>query len=320
MSKIAQTCLFLVSFLLSLVLIEGVLRLKNADMRNYDIEMWRYSKLLKVPSDNPALGHEHRPAHSATLQSVELRINDRGLRGDNVPPVVPGKRRILFLGSSITLGWGVPESETVTERLRAKFKADGIAVDVLNAGIGNYNAPRYVERFLTRLEDLKPTDIVVHYFLRDAESLPPEGGNWLLRHSELALTFWSAYQKNFGKARSLEQHYRDVYDPAAPGYRAMRDSLKKLSEYAHAHHIRLYLAMIPDVHNLKNYPFSYIHEDLQKLARADGYQFIDLYPALQGLEPAQIWSMPGDPHPNAEGHRRMADALYPVLKAGSPKA
>jgi lysophospholipase L1-like esterase len=311
-SKLTQTAICLLSFLVSLLAIEGLLRLKNANMQNYDIEMWRYSRLLKVPSAQ--LGHEHRPSSSAVLQSVEIRINELGLRGAPVPPAIPGKRRILFLGSSITLGWGVPEDQTVTQRLQAMFKADGKDVDVFNAGIGNYNTPRYVDRFLTRLTDLQPTDIVVHYFLRDAEDLPPEGGNWFLRHSELALMFWSAYQKNFAKPQSLESHYQAVYAPGAPGYLAMQSSLRELSDYARAHHIRLYLAMVPDVHNLRNYPFLSIHEDMKKMAEADGYRFIDLYPALQGLEPAQIYSMPGDPHPNAEGHKRMAEAIYPVLK------
>ena len=36
---------------------------------NYDIEMWRYSKELKVISDNPVLGHEHRRSASAVGSS-----------------------------------------------------------------------------------------------------------------------------------------------------------------------------------------------------------------------------------------------------------
>ena len=76
---------------------------------------------------------------SAILQSVEIRTNAWGLRGGEVPPPTPGKRRILFLGSSVTLGWGVPEAATVTERLRLMFLADGQDVEILNGGIGNYN-------------------------------------------------------------------------------------------------------------------------------------------------------------------------------------
>src|ERR1700730_12834131 len=92
---------------------EAMLRVKNASMKNYDIEMWRYSKELKTHSDNPSLGHVHLKHRSALLQGVTIRTNEWGLRGPPLAARDPGKRRILFLGSSITLGWGVPEDETV---------------------------------------------------------------------------------------------------------------------------------------------------------------------------------------------------------------
>ena len=285
-------------------------------MKNYDIEMWRYALELKKRSDIPLLGHEHIPSKSALLQSVEIRINERGLRGAATPPLMPDKRRILFLGSSVTLGWGVPENETVTERLKEMFRRDGQDVEVLNAGIGNYNAVRYVERFKRRLTDLNPTDIVVHYFVRDAVVLDAGGGNALLRNSQLAVTAWVATTRYFGKAseKSLEEYYREAYSPKAEGFLAMRKALSELATYARQHNIRIYLAMTPDVHDLVDYKFGFIHDEMKKTASEDGYEFIDLLPSMKNLTPQELWSMPGDPHPNGLGHKRMAEAIYPMLK------
>ena len=75
------------------------------------------------------------------------------------------------------------------------FAADGKHVEVLNAGIGNYNAVRYVERFLTRLTHLDPNIIVVQYFVNDAEALEFSRGNWFLRNSQFAVTLWTAYNR-----------------------------------------------------------------------------------------------------------------------------
>src|SRR5258708_39256380 len=125
---------------------ELILRAKNASMKNYDIEMWRYAKELKRRSDIPVLGHEHVASSSARLQSVDIRIDEHGLRGGPVGPRKPAERRILVLGSSVTLGWVVPEEQTMTARLQRMVAADRKQVQVLNAGIGNYNAVRYVER------------------------------------------------------------------------------------------------------------------------------------------------------------------------------
>lgn len=306
----------------ALAVAEGVLRVKNSSMQNYDIEMWRYARELKKRSDNPLLGHEHVRSKSAALESVVIRINEWGLRGGPVPPSTPGKRRILFLGGSITLGWGVPEEETVTERLRRMFAADCQNVEMLNGGVGNYNADRYVELFLTKLTGLNPTDLVVHYFLRDAEMLDTGGGNAFLRNSQLAVTAWIAATRYLGKAHAmtLEEHYRAVYQPSSPGFQAMQGALKRLADYAAAHGIRLYLAMTPDVHDLTTYKFQFIHNLMQGIAAENGYVYIDLLPSLRNLTPEMIWALPGDPHPNGLGHQRMAEAIFPALRLATAPA
>jgi lysophospholipase L1-like esterase len=304
--------LTLFSFSFSLAIAEIGLRLKNSNMANYDIEMWRYAKELKRPSENPLLGHEHLRSTAAILQSVNIRTNRYGLRGAEIAQ--HSGRTVLFLGSSITLGWGVKEEETVTAQIQKRFKEDGQDVLVLNGGIGNYNTVRYVERFFTQLKDLNPTDIVVHYFLRDAEVLEKGRTNWFLRNSQLAVTLWNVVQRLLPQKKSLEDHYREVYAEGAPGLIAMEQALKQLAEYCHKRGIKLTLAMTPDVHNLKEYPFRFIHERMKHVATSNGYAFVDLYPALAGLTNEQVWSMPGDPHPNGLAHGKMAEAIYPLLR------
>lgn len=303
-----------------LLFAEGVIRLKNASMKNYDIEMWRYSKELKVLSPNPILGHEHRRSTSAVLQSVNIQTNKWGLRGGAIATDPGDKRRIMLLGSSITLGWGVPQEQTMASRLEDLFAQNGQPTEVLNTGVGNYNTVRYVELFLDRLYQLNPTDVVVHYFINDAEVLPPPGNNWLLRHSQLAVSVWSSLNRFLVPTgwAGLQEHYQNVYSPGSPGFAAMKDALKRLSDYAKKTDIRLYLAITPDVHNLKDYPYRYIHEALAGISQEYGYVFIDLYPHFAGLEPEAIWAMPGDPHPNALGHEIMARAVYPVLTGEDP--
>lgn len=289
--------------------------MKNRDMKNYDIEMWKYSRDLKVISPDSKMAFTHRHSASATLESVEIRTNEWGLRGGHLDGGSSNERRILFLGSSITLGWGVPEEQTVTAQLQKMLSANGETVSVLNGGVGNYNTERYVERFFTELTGLNPSDIVVQYFLRDAEELEPATGNILMRNSELAATLWIAASRLFGNlgSRSLTEHYRMIYREESPGFVQMRESLKRLAEYAKSHGIGIYLAMTPDVHNLRHYDFEFVHRLMRSVADEFGYAYIDLLPAFGALSPEQVWAMPGDPHPNALGHRLMAEALFPRL-------
>lgn len=309
-----------ISVLVALGAGEAILRVKNSSMRNYDIEMWRYAKELKKLDSDPALAFDHVPGRSATLQSVDIRINEKGLRGGPVPPVQQGGRRILFLGASITLGWGVAEADTTVERIAAMFREAGEPATVLNGGVGNYNTSRYVSRFFRKLEDLQPTDIVVQYFLRDAENLGQNDENLLLRHSELAVTLWIAYHRLFDKKgeSSLLEHYQGVYTQTAPGFLVMREKLKELAEYARAHNIRLYFVMTPDIHNLVDYKFSFVHDTMHSVATGLGYTYLDLLPSLSGRTPESLYAMPGDPHPNALGHKIMAEAIFPVLRQTAP--
>ena len=308
------------SIVVALLLSEAILRFKNSSMTNYDIEMWRYARELKVKSSDPSLDFEHLKNKTAVLQNVEIRLNEWGLRGDPVPAASPDKRRILFLGASTTLGWGVREEETVEKRLQAMFAGAGQPVEVLNAGVGNYNAERYVSRFLRQLTGLNPTDIVVQYFMRDAEDLPPGGGNFLLRHSQLAVTLWIAYHRLFDRSgeANLVERYRKVYEPDQPGFVVMRRELKKLADYARERGIRLYFMMTPDVHDLVDYKYDFVHEIMRKIAERDGYVYVDLLPAMTGLRPEQSWAMPGDPHPGAYAHKLMADVVFPVLAQPAP--
>jgi lysophospholipase L1-like esterase len=310
--------LLVVSLSVALFAVEALLRVKNSSMTNYDIEMWRYSNELKRRSDDPALDFDHVKSKTATLEGVDFRLNSWGLRGPEPRPISAGDRCVLFLGGSITLGWGVAEASTVEARLEDMLAAEGEAVQVLNGGVGNYNAERYVSRFFKELLALGPTDIVVHYFLRDAETLPLGGGNVLLRHSELAVTLWIAYHRLLDRAgeQSLVDHYRAVYAPDAPGFLTAQHKLQELADYAKRKNIRLYLAMVPDVHNLENYPFGFVHEIMHNVAEADGYTYVDLLPAMRGHPAEELWAMPGDPHPSALGHELMARALYPVLRTG----
>jgi hypothetical protein len=118
----------------------------------------------------------------------------------------------------------------------------GEPAQVLNGGVCNYVTERYVSRFFKELAGLKPTDIVVHYFLRDAERLWPGGGSFVLRHSQLAVTLWIAYHRLLDCAGEMSPvgHYRAAYAPDAPGFVITQRMLGEFAAYAKQNNIRGY--------------------------------------------------------------------------------
>ena len=290
---------------------EGLLILKNKDMKNYDIEMWRYAKLITQRSSDPILGHEHRRNRKATLQSVQIRTNNFGLRGPDIDINPSVERRILFLGSSATLGWGVSEPETLPSILDDRL---GDRIEVLNGGICNYNTVRYVELFMKKLTVLNPTDIVLHYFINDTEVLSPVQANWFIRHSQFAVTLWQILNRVIKKNIELNtlSYYKGLYQKNAPGYEAMRNALDRIKTYADKKNIRIFLLISPDYYNLADYQYEFIHSIMKQEASIRGFKFIDLLYAFKGEEitnPRSFWAMDNDPHPNGAANQLMADYL-----------
>ncbi len=315
--SVSSLLLFSFSTSLCLFAAEFVLRAKNSKMDNYDIEMWKYSNTLKIKSDNPVIDYVHRKNKNGIFQNVKIRINNNGLRGKEVSDSIG--RRILFLGGSITLGWGVREEDVMTSEIERMFLEKGEKVEVLNAGIGNYNTNRYVTRFFEDLSNLEPTDIVVNYFLRDAEDLKPSKPNFLLRNSQIAVTVWTAFKRQISGTgqKSIEENYRNVYNKENYGFKIMQKKLEELSYFAEINNIRIYLVMVPDIHNLIDYKFDYIHEMILDIAKNNNYIFIDTLPFFRGMTFESLYAMPGDPHPNALGHKIIAEAAFPFLYKNS---
>jgi hypothetical protein len=303
----------LLSIMFSILAAEAILRVKNSSMNNYDIEMWRYSNELKTPSKNKSIGHIHKTNTSAILQSVEIRTNSLGLRGTDIV-LECCEKKILLLGSSITLGWGVEERNTISERLNESLKG---RYSVLNAGVGNYNTVRYVNNFIKNLSIIKPEIIIIQYFVNDAEKLEVNSGNLFLQKSQLAVILWSAFHKfkSIINPTTLEDYYQSIYSAENIGFIEMKSSLDKIKLYAEKNNVRIILAMTPDIHSLNPYNLKFVHDIMRKESLSRGFEFIDLLDAFKNVFDTQsIWAMPGDPHPNSLGHELMANHILNFLE------
>jgi len=294
----------------SIAIIEGVVRVVNSDMKNYDIEMWRYANVLKIPE--PVLGHNHVTNKSSVLQGVEIKLNSEGMRSNELDD---DDKKILFLGSSISLGWGVEQKDSYPGIIQTKLFSDSLDYKVLNGSIGNYNTFRYVTNFLSNQTDIEPELIVINYFINDAETLPINRSNWLIKNSQLFATLTITYKKLFSKSGfDLKQYYNDLYKNDNQSFLEMKESLNKLSEYSKRTNSKVLLTVIPDIHFLEDYPFQTIHEKMKTLSTELGFEYHDLLPSLKNIPFEELQIIQGDSHPNELGHYKISQSLYPKIK------
>ena len=299
----------LIILFISLFIIEIFLRISNSDMNNYDIEMWRYAKELKI--SDPVLGHKHLKNKSSILQGVEIKLNSLGMRSEEDNSA---GNKILFLGSSISLGWGVKNNDSYPMLIQKKLESNKLNYKILNGSVGNYNTNRYVNNFLINQKAIDVDLIVVNYFINDVETLPINNSNWFVKNSQLVASLSIAYKKLNSKANGdLKSYYNKLYEYDNFSFLEMRNSLKKLSEYCHKKKVPLILVVIPDIHFLEDYPFQQIHEKMNEISNLHNFHFHDMLKKMKGIPFEELQIIRGDSHPNEYGHKIMAESLYPKL-------
>lgn len=298
------------------------------DGMQFDLEMWRYTREAKRVADDPAIGHEHRPNARLKAMGVALEINADGLRDRDIPLArTPGVARMLMLGDSLTLGWGVPLERTYAKRLEAIYAAAGRPVEVINAGVGNYNTAMEVAWFLARGARYQPDLVVLNYFINDAEPTPGYETGFLARHSRAYVFFASRFDAamrhaGVGGRADWQGYYADLYDPArnAAGLQQMREAIARLADYCRANGIRLVIANYPELRVLEPYPFPFVDELVQSLARQHDVPYLPMLPAVRKMDPPSLWVTRPDPHPSAAAHEAFARLLYESLRPHLPGA
>ena len=299
---------------------EAAVRLIFDDGMQFDLEMWKYARDVKVVSPDPLIGHEHGPNRSAELMGVRIETNSHGLRDREIAvqrsPAVP---RIVMIGDSLTLGWGVQADDTFAKRIERLFAADGRNIEVVNTGVGNWNTVQEVQYFLTKGAAYKPDIVVLNFFVNDAEPVPQAHEPSIFVRYCHACVFiagrFDTIRRQFLGGKAWDEYYLGLFGNGdTPGWLAARDAIRRLSDYCKANKITLVIANLPELHDVANYPFSRITDLVAEEARVDGVHFVDLLPWLKQEKSSKLWVSAPDPHPNARAHELIAQGLYETLR------
>jgi lysophospholipase L1-like esterase len=311
----------LISVAVTVLSLELAVRLVADNGMQLDLEMWKYARDVKVVSDNPRIAHKHRPNRRATLMGVDVQTNSRGLRDREFSfERTPDTRRIVMLGDSITAGWGVPVDQTFSKRIERLYGERGINAEVINTGVGNWNTVQEVEFFLTEAYQYRPDIVVLTYFVNDAEAVPKsQPPSFLARHC-YSCTFMLGRMDSLLRQMATRQEWSDYYltlyqDGKSPTWLAAKDALKRLADYCQAHDVKLLVAMVPELHDVKQYRFERVTQLVREAAAENGAGFVDLLPYLSQQDSAALWVTPPDPHPNAFANQLIATGLFHALEA-----
>lgn len=320
-SVAARLIALLISIALIMMGMEFYARLIADDGMDFNLEMWKYANELKRVSDDPRIGHEHRPNSTAYLMGADVSISSLGLRSPEFDRVKSSDTlRILMLGDSILFGWGVASDNTISRQLEDQLRVrfPGRRIEVINAGVGNYNTDMAVSYFLAKGKDLAPDIVVLNYFINDTEPTPRYSANVLTKNSYALIYFGGLFDQMsravLGKA-DWETYYRTLYDPTlnAAGMSLAADAIARLADAARRQNMTTILVNYPELRVLKPYPFDEASHWVKDQAARNGLPYLDLLDSVRDFDPRKLWVTVPDPHPNAQADRLFAERLAAFL-------
>lgn len=321
--RLLQLFVLFFTSLLTIGVIEIFLIIKNKYIVNYDIEMWKYTKSLKIKSTDPDIAHIHKKNKTAVLQKVDIKINNLGMRGRDIDDkeIHKFEHKILVLGSSIALGWGVEEEKTFSYLVEKKLNEQNRTSIVLNAGIGNYNTKRYVSNYFKNLSYLKPDEILVLFFVNDTEILKNNYGNYFTKNFNFAVLLWKYFATLNERinVNSIENYYLEKYKDEYEGFIDAKKNLIKLHNHCIDQNIKCTLILMPDINNFDDgnpnyYKLDFINDKMISFSKDIGLNYLDLLPFFEGMNNKNLLNKYNDPHPNEIGHQIIAEAIIKYLR------
>ena len=287
-----------------------------------------------------------KPGSRYEWQGIPVTINSHGLRGPETSYEKPSNTvRILNLGDSVAMGWGVREEETYGRRLEQLLNqpaSQDIRYEVINAGVPGWNPEN--ELAYLEAEGLKYEPDVILLDLTIVNDI--YGQNALLKQKRPAPIEWlrtNTYfwpfltvQLRWLEARAEGRERIDVIDPpteaasyfpldpAAGRWTQVWDWILEINQLAEAHDARSILILFPLEFQVLDENYSTLPQELLTTRAVEaGIPVLDLLPAYQQacqekadgmcrLEDrylfADVWM-----HPSAYGHELAALELRTFL-------
>jgi lysophospholipase L1-like esterase len=282
----------------------------------------------------------NRPHVRGVYKGAFHRTNSLGVRGPELPlEPPPGTFRIALLGDSIAMGEGVEEQDTYAARLAELLsqRDPKRRTEVVNLGISGMNAPHVAHRFEYIGRRYHPDLVVYGYTLNDiegdayldktpADALERQARLRRFEHSHSALlralwprllVAWSAFFPVHGSEEwELTRNYTE--NPAA--WAAVESALDRIAAESRAQGICALLFVHPVLQDLGwLHAFGALYEQVAAAGRARGFHVVLGIDALRGARASELRFGATDPHPNALGHRRLAEALADAVAALPPE-
>jgi len=345
----------IMSSLLLIGLLEGFAFLWERTQANgpYAWELVASRRMIWEEHPIPGAGYTLiEPGSHYEWQSIPVDINSHGLRGpETTYEKPPGTYRILNLGDSVAMGWGVRLEDTYGQRLQSLLNAGGNGdrrFEIINAGVPGWNVENelaYLQAEGLKYEpDLILLDLTLANDIKGKSALLADNQQPLIKWLRSHTYFWPflTVQLRWMEARAQGRERIDVIDPPkdpdkyfpldpeAAQWKKYWNQVSAIDRLAREKNIPVVLIIFPLEFQVIDEGYPTLAQQLLTVKAAEsGIPAVDLLPAFQQacqrkqggtckLEDrylfADVWM-----HPSAYGHDVTAIELERVIAELLPK-
>lgn len=318
----------------SLILLEMFLRFFDPMGISFYFEAARYFRKM-IPDQDFA--YIHAPGYHDKLQGVEVSINSEGFRGPEFQVhKTAGRKRLLILGDSVVFGWGAPQNSIFPIYLQKMLDNKHIECEVIAAGVGSWNTrteyaflkKRGVEYspdillLVATSNDIQPIRVRHTYVSED--NLFPKKHNHsygrlivnairvkidnVIEKSYLLMSF----AHNLSKKNAHKQ-IAGLYKEDSPTWEDAQAALLDIINICRQKNIQLFVYLYGDNASGSNKAFIRAYGDFLF------EQGVSFYLFPKALFDLKYFNSSVDTHPNALGHRIMAEEIFKTLPPILPR-
>ncbi len=268
-----------------------------------------------VRATNDFLKYELVPSLEASFKDAPFNTNRWGMRDDDYEQKpLPNTYRIAMVGGSISMGSGVVHKETFESLLekklnRASAGAKYARYEVLNFSVGGYGALQRLMTLETKMLRFEPNAIffVVHPRDEEQETL------YLYKMFQEGAEVPYDYLKNVLQQAEVSQKMK------------LNRALERLEPFEGEIISWIYRRVVEVCRQAGALPIlvclpteagrneSKESEKTIRDAEEAGFIVLNLSEVYEGAKAAYLQLAPWDKHPNARGHRIIAEGLYHAL-------
>jgi hypothetical protein len=256
------------------------------------------------------------PSFVSTTKYGTITINRWGMRDqDYAQDRPPDTLRAAVLGASSVMGWGVGDGETFEALLEDRLNRDPVSaafkrVELLNYGIPGYQPPAQLAT-LERALAMQPNAVVYIAAGREVSRAADYLAEVVSKRIPIPYPTLAAIVTQSGAHIGMDQAAAlKLLQPYAA--EILQAVYELIVQRCHEKGIRPVWVFMPQVRE-----GSWQEETPQtvRLATEAGFSVINLADVYEGQDKAALRLAEWDDHPNTQGHRLVADALYRALAA-----